>query len=274
MMKMKKTLTSAALIAALSLSAATAGAEQSAANEYRTMFRSGNFYVEYKDNYTVRIIGETDGKRMERTKYESSMSWMAMLNPLGMLFGGSGPKHPEVLHKDGKYYQFTEKNKATVCDDSQLNDENLDPRQGWGNISQKLALPAELAVFYWEDPYRQKSAALAAPTEIWSGKKTAEGKEYDCDRYASRLLSASGSDEAQYVYDMLYENGVLKMIQSYVKRGNDEYPINTLSIKKIEGNVPENLFKIPKGTKIYAAGTGDMNDLLEQPAQIGVMEGL
>lgn len=271
---MKKKFVAAAIALSVGLGIHPAGAEQPAAEGYRQIFRSGTFYVEYKDNYTVRIIGEKDGKRMERTKYETGMSWMAVLNPLGMLFGGSSPKHPEVMHKDGKYYQFTEKNKATVCDDDKLNEENLNPREGWSNIGQKLALPTELAVFFWDDPYRVQINALSAPTETWSGQKTIDDKVYDCDRYASGINSASGKEEAYYVYDMLYLEGALKKIQSYVVRNNEEYPVNTLDIKKIEGTVPEDLFKIGKNTKIYAAGTGDMNDLLEQPEQIDTMEAL
>ena len=271
---MKKKFLATAIAVSLGLGLQTANAEQPAAENYRQIFQSGTFYVEYKDNYTVRIIGEKDGKRMERTKYETGMSWMKFLNPLGMLFGGSGPKHPEVMHKDGKYYQFTEKNRATVCEDDNLDEENLNPKEGWNGIGQKLALPTELAVFYWNDPYRVQTVALDAPSATWSGKKAVDEKEYDCDRYASRIKTASGGDEAYYVYEMLYSEGVLKKIQSYVLRNGEEYPINALDIKKIEGSVPDDLFKIDKNTKVYAAGMGDMNDLLEQPEQIDTMEAL
>ena len=252
----------------------SAQAEQPAAEGYRQIFQSGAFYVEYKDNYTTRIIAEKDGKRMERTNYETGMSWMKYLNPLGMLFAGEEPKHPEVLHKDGKYYQFTEEDKVKVCEDDKLDAENLNPREGWGDIGRKLALPMELSVFFWEDPYRAGATALEMPKELWSGKKTVGDKEYDCDRYASRIPSATGGEEALYIYEMLYLDGGLKKICSYVKKGEEEYPVNTLEIKKIEGTVPDGLFKIGKKTKIYEAGMGDMNDLLEQPAQIGTMEGI
>ena len=271
---MKKQIFATALSLSLMVSLQPVSAEQPAAETYRQIFQSGTFYVEYKDKYTTRIISEKDGQRMERTNYETSLSWMKFLNPLGMLFGGGTPKHPEVLHKDGKYYQFTEDDKATVCTDEQLEEENLNPREGWSTIGQKLALPTELSVFFWTDPYRTQSAALSAPEVTWSGKKTYDGKEYDCDRYTSPIHSAAGDTEANYIYDMLYQNGRLVEIRSYIERNGEGYPINTLEIKKIEGKVPEGLFKIKKNTKVYAAGTGDMNDLLEQPEQIGTLEGI
>ena len=251
-----------------------ASAEQAAAEKYRRIVQAGNFAVEYKDKYTVRIIAQKDGKRMERTKYETNLSWMKVLNPLGMIFGGSEPKYPEVLYKDGKYYQFTAKDKAIVCDKDQLDAENLDPRQGWNGINRKLALPMEIAVFYWEDPYREQTVGIEKPALSWSGKKSLDGKEYDCDRYVCNMLSAANQKTADYVYDMLYEKGELKIIQSYIKRGDTEYPVNTLSVKTITDKISDNLFKIEKDTKIYGAGMGDMSDLLEQPVQVGNMEGI
>ena len=244
-----------------------ASAEQPVAAEYRQIFQAAEFFVEYSDDYYTRVIAQKDGKRYTRQNYRS--------NGWGGLFGGSGSnnKFPDAMYADGKYYQFTAKNKAFVCAKSNLTNENLDPRQGWNTVEQKLALPFELMVFYWNDPFRDKTMDITEPTATWSGKKTVDKTEYECDRYASRLYNAS-SGEAWYVYELLYEKGNLKRIYSYVKKGEREYPINKLEIKKIGSKWPENLFKIESDTKIYAAGTGDMNDLLEQPVEVGAMEAL
>ncbi len=255
----KKILVAAVL--ALGMFSGSAGAEQAAADTYRQIFQSEEFYVEYEDNYAVRIVAQKAGKRLTRMNYGN---WG--------IFGG-GSKYPEVMYKDGKYYQFLSAGKAIVCEQSRLADENLDPRQGWNGIGQKLALPLELAVFYWNDPYREKKLDFEAPKETWSGKKTLGKIEYDCDRYASRVYSAS-SGESWYIYEMLYDKGALKKIYSYVKKGEEEYPVNKLDIKKIGSKWPDNLFKIDAKTKVCAAGTGDMNDLLEQPVVVGVMEGI
>ncbi|MBR3624175.1 MAG: hypothetical protein IKN43_12605 [Selenomonadaceae bacterium] len=268
---MKKRLLTAALI--LSLSSSIAGAEQNAAENYRQIFASGDFYVEYQDNYTKRVIGEKNGKRMERTVY-SGAGLATAFNPLGALFGGGTTKYPEVMYKDGKFYQFQSDDKAIVCDKADLAYENLNPKEGWNGIERKLALPTELAVFFWEDPYREKNSVIGKPSATWSGKKKIEDKEYDCDRYASLITRASGKGESYYVYEMLYEKGELTIARSYVKTGDEEHLINEVKIKKISGNMPDNLFKISKKTKVYAAGKGDMDDLLENPAEVEQMEGI
>ena len=258
----------ASLVLALACGFIQANAEQPAANEYREMFRAGNFYVEFKDKWDVRILAGYDNVRLERMSYRFEESGLAYLNPLGAIFAGA-PKNPEVMYKDGKYYQFVEKNKAFVCAASDLDAENLDPRQGWGKISQKLALPDELAVFYWKDSFRVVSPAIAAPQFTESIKKECDGIEYDCDRYIGSIKTASGSTEAKIVYDMLYREGKLVMAESYVVRNGTEYPVNRLEIKRLQSEIPKGAFKIDKNTRLYAAGQGDMNDLLERPQEIG-----
>ena len=264
-----------AMITALSLSMSLpVHGEQPAAETYRQIFQSGTFHVEYKDAYTTRIIASEKGQRMERTSYNTP-GWVTFLNPLGAIFGGGGPRHPEVMHKDGNYYQFSEDNKATMLSEEHLTDENLDPRQGWNGIHQKLALPIELAVFFWEDPYRDKAAAITPPQFVSSSKKHADNRDYDCDRYSCLIKTADGNAEAQILYDALYDDkGQLVEVQSIVLANDIEYPNNTVKIKKILPEVPQNAFAISKKTRIYAAGNGDMNDLLGQPVQIGQMEGL
>ena len=271
---MKRNLIATAIALSFSLCVSAASAEQPAAETYRQIFQSGTFYVEYKDDYTTRIIASENGQRMERTSYNTP-GWVTFLNPLGALFGGSGPKQPEVMYKDGNYYQFKEDNKATVLSEEHLADENLDPRQGWNGIGQKLALPIELAIFFWEDPYRDKTAAIAPPKFLGTDKKTIDKKEYICDRYVCPIKRADGNDEAQILYDALYDaEGNLVEIRSSVLINGTEYPNNKVIVKKILPEVPKGSFAISKKTKIYAAGNGDMNDLLEHPVQVGQMEGL
>ena len=257
----------------LSLNAGAANAEEAAAENYRQIFSSGNFYVEYQDKYTSRIIGEKNGKRLERTKYNIP-GWVNVFNPLGALFGGGEPKYPEVMCKDGKFYQFSSDDKAIVCDKADLSGENLNPKENWNGVERKLAVPMELAVFFWDDPYREKSAAIEKPVLAWSGKKTVDNVQYDCDRYESVIKNASGGAECKYIYETLYEKGELKLARSFVERGGEEHLINTVKVKKISGDMPKDLFKISKKTRIFAAGKGDMDDLIENPAEVGIMEGL
>ena len=263
---MKGKLLSATLIGTLLASSmGTALAEQPAANEYRTIFSSGNFYVEYQDKYISCILGSKDGNRMIRTSYTG---WGKALN----LFGGES-KFPEALYLNGKYYQFKDNKHATVLNENQLTDENLDPKQGWNSIKQKLALPDELAVFYWNDPYRIYSKSLPAPQFVETVKRTIGKKEYECDKYVSDVKNAAGGTEAQIVYFMGYEAGKLAQIETVAVKDGKEYPVNKITVKKLESSIPENGFAIDGSAEVYAAGIGDMNDLLEQPVKIGTFEG-
>ena len=256
------------------LNITTVRAEQPAAENYRKMFRSGNFYIEFKDKWGVRILAGANGRRMERMRYDFESGGMEWLNPLGAVFMGGEDKTPEVFYKDGKFYHFIDKDTANVCDEKDLNSENLDPRQGWNTIAAKLALPDELAVFYWNDPFRAKSPAIAEPRFQKSFKKKFKGNDYDCDQYVCRIKNVSGSVAAYLVYDMIYNNGNLFRIESYIYRNKKAYLINALELKKIQSEIPENTFKISKNTKLYSAGIGDINDLLERPVQVGTLEDL
>ena len=260
-----------AVIALISLSLSHCHAEQSAAETYREIFRTGNFYVEYKDKWGTRILAGKDGTRLERMRYEFESGGIAMLNPLGMIFGGED-KNPEFMYRNGNFYHFIEKDKANFCAEKNLRDENLDPRQGWNKISQSLALPDELAIFFWKDKFRWTTPTIAEPTFQKSFLKNLSGKDYDCDRYTCEVKTASGSDVAQLIYDAIYKDGELFRVESYISRNGNDYPLNVLQIKKIQSEIPKGAFKIYKNTKLYAAGIGDINDLLEKPIQTGTME--
>lgn len=54
------------------LSSGIVYAEQTAAEEYRTMFQDGNFYLEFKDKWGTRIIAEKNGTRMKRESRPAS----------------------------------------------------------------------------------------------------------------------------------------------------------------------------------------------------------
>lgn len=276
---MNKKMIAASLLTALALTGvpSDSSAEQAAAEQYRQMFRAEEFYLEYKDldqpKAKVKMIAAYDQKRMERAMYPTP-KWMNVFNPLSALFSRSDNKYPDVLNKDGKYYQFLESDRAIELDEARVDDENLDPRQGWSDISQKLAVPIELAVFYWNDPYRPKTSALEAPIFLGSSKLTVGRTEYDCDRYSSAINRANGSSESQLIYEMLYLDGRLREAHLSIEEDGIEYPISRLQIRKLSGEIPKKLFKIKRNAKTYAAGTGDMSDLLEQPKQVGTMEGI
>ena len=243
-------------------------AEQPAAEKYRQMFASGTFYLEYKDSHESKVLAAFDNKRMERITY-IKMNWVTYFNPLGALFGGSGSKCPEVLYQNGKYYQFIDEDAAIVLPENKLNDENLDPRQGWNLVTKKLAIPTELSVFYWSDPYFKKSNSIEVPKFSKSTKKTIDNKEYDCDIYISEI---KGNTTVKILYEMLYLEGNLIEAHSSILQDENKYLINRLQIKKILGEIPKGAFKINKNTKVYSAGVGDMYDLTAQLVQVDTLE--
>lgn len=251
----------------------TASMEQAAAAEYREMFRAGNFYLVLKDGKNACTLAAYDGNRLERTEY-GNLQWVASLNPLGALFGDE-ENMPEAMYSRGNYYQFDEdKECAFVLNENELTAENLDPRQGWNTLKRKLAVPRELSMLCEDDPFRPEAPYLTKPSLAGSGKKVWDKKEYDCDSYVSSVLSAEKQEIAQIAYDLFYDEGALIAVQSFLRQNGAEHPICNYEVKAIQKEIPPKAFRIPKKTKVYAAGRGDMDDLIERPVQVGTLEGL
>ena len=69
----------------------------------------------------------------------------------------------------------------------------------------------------------------------------------------------------------MYEMGKLVRIETAVTSEGKEQKTNSLKVKKIEPLLPEDAFKIKKNTKVYAAGIGNMDDLLANPVQVEIL---
>ena len=263
------------LIIALILStfANLAFAEQPAASEYRKILQSGTFYIEYKDANEVKVLAAFDNKRMERINY-IKMNWVTFFNPLGALLGGSGSKYPDILYKNGKYYQFIDEDTAIVLDEHNLNDKNLDPRQGWNSIKQKLAIPNELAVFSLDDSYRNSSKAVSAPKFVSSSQKIIDKKVFMCDKYISDIKQSNAGSNTQIIYEIFYEDNKLSEAHLSILQNGIVYPVNKIQIKKLLSEVPKGSFKVDKKTKVYKAGKGDILDLIQQPEQCEILEAI
>ena len=248
--------------------AAQVSAEQPKAQIYREILTSGKFYVEYDDKDVKRIVAQEGGRRMARTNLGGTYRAMvSILNPLGAAFANE--KFPEYMSAGGKFYKFLEKDFALMIREEQLDDENLNPDEGWGTIYQSLSLPNELAIFNWNDEFHKVSAAMSKPVFTDSIKKIVDGKQYDCDRYESKIMNAAGNQSATIIFYLCYVNGELALAQSALSTNGKEYAINSLVVKRILPDIPSGDFKLSGKEKVYAAGFGDMNDLLENPPFIG-----
>ena len=246
-------------------------AEQPKAQEYREILSSEKFYVEYDDKYVKKIIVEENGRRMSRVTLGGSYKTMVeVLNPIAKLFEGGYSKYPDFMYYNGKYYKFSEKDTAQMIQTDQINNVNLNPNEGWSVIDKELALPDELAVFNWKDKYHKVAAGVAEPVFANTLEKVVDGKTYTCDRYESDVTNSRGEKEATIIFDMCYnEKGDLALVQSAIFANGKEYGINKLEIKKILREIPNGAIILDKNAKIYAAGIGDMNDLLETPELLG-----
>lgn len=251
---------------ALSTLAASAFAEQPAANKYRAILQSGQFLIEYGDAQQTKMLAAQNNMRMERSTFKMKGGGLV---GLAVGIGGKGKKdYPDTLYKDGKYYKFDSKKKATMATWNQLKDPCIDPSSGWNYAQYALAVPEELVPLCSYDPFRYESNVMGVPQYIGSSKEVIDKKEYDCDKYAVTMRSQTGAVMAETTYNYYYENGELTAIKKVFKQNGTEYPMADVIVKKITNEIPAETFNIPKGCKVYAVGIGDMNDLIEQPVLV------
>lgn len=253
----------AALAMALSMLTVTALAEQPKADEYRQIMSSGTYYVEYEMDDIIKGLAVSEGKREDYTAYKNEFNPFMLLSPIGALvslFGGGDKKVPTALYMDGKYYQFQGKKKIYVAGENQLNDENLDPNQSWSSVPYRLALPEELVVFAPDDPFN-KVTNYVAPQFVESG----ENEEGTYDKYSLTKKNKAGGVLYEKIFYFYYKEGELYRIKTFLKEeNNSETLINKMKVKKITQTLPKNSLCVPNGYKVYAAGIGDMDDLLDK----------
>lgn len=285
-------------------------AEQPAAEQYRQMFASGNFYVECRiirsDVKSANMVfAGQNGNRMYRatsagtftTNYSKYM-FDSLNAALSKIYSShksevshfetfKEKKWPDVMYRDGKYYRFStsglamrgvgawvgssKKVKALVLPEEKLTSPDLNPNEGWNLVREDLALPDELAIFCWNEPFRDN--VISAPRYNGSSKREIDGKEYDCDQYIVDIKNLAGTVAAQEVFNALYDGGNLVRVQKYLIRDGKENFIHELLINNLSAQVPDSAFAIGKKIEVYAAEKGDMKDLLEQPELVETLGG-
>ncbi len=257
-------------------SVGTAFAENPKAEEYRKMFASGTYYIDYDMNDSVRkALAVNDGKRMDYTILMVKNSFLvtnalAMINPLlgvASMFSKNVKRDPTALYQDGKYYQFIGKKAARMATSAQLQDENLDPTEAWNSVQLRLALPEGFVMLAPNDPFNGV-ANYTVPTFVESGTITDGKNNFDYDTYSAPIKGATGNVIADKIFYLYYDNknGDLKRVITRFKEpgSSTEQTISEFKIRTITGELPEFALKMPGGTKIYAAGLGDMDDLLDR----------
>lgn len=313
----------------------TVAAEQSSAEHYRQIFRSGNFCVKYRMSagtmgskyYSIITLASKDGKRMQRKTSEDDKTFANRFSGISdryldgtdvlIIYAGFNPNERtenlftnaekvdeievrknqsdkdkdwcDVLYKNGKYYRFgigavhssgafgligganggkVKVLNAKVLDEKYINSSFLNPNEEWEFIRSDLALPDELAIFYWDEPMRDNLLNLPAPTFTESSERNIGKKKYNCDTYVRDIKNLAGEVIAQNIYDMLYFDGKLELIQTYFLRGERKTLIRKIEVKNITAEVSDDLFTINKKVNVYAAEIGDINDLIDSPVLV------
>ncbi len=264
---MKKRIVSA--VVAVSMLSSVAFAEQPKASEYRNIMSSGTYYIEYESAYGKQALAVQGAKRMSYTTQVggSSMGALSMVPVVGIfsMFGGKKETQvPNALYQDGKYYKFKSTKEALVANENQLNDPNLNPAEGWDYIKYSLTFPEAFVVFAPNDELNA-AAHYTVPQFVESGTETLDGKSQSYDKYVTQIKSATGKVIFEKIYRMYYgDNGELTLIKnSYRSMGENEENMGEIKVKKISGELPDKIMDIPNGCKVYRAGVGDMDDLLD-----------
>ena len=197
---------------------------------------------------------------------QTALAFIPVIGMAGM-FIKETKKDPTALYQDNKYYQFIGKKQARVATPSELEDENLDPTEAWSSVPLRLALPEGLVMLAPNDPFNS-IANYTVPTFTESGTITDGKNTFDYDTYKAPIKGATGNVLAEKIFYLYYDNknGELKRVITRFKEPSEsmEQTITELKFRKIAGELPEKALKIPGGTKIYAAGLGDMDDLLDR----------
>lgn len=250
-----------------------ASAEQQKAEEYRQILQSGTFYIEYADVVNTeagqhQMLAANNGVRIKwRNEIKrGGGGLLGMIVPFAGLIE-SKDRIPVTMYKDGKLYQFKDKKIGTVASLEQLKSETLNPRENWQYAKNNISLPEGLHVFALNDAYNQiTSGSSAVPRYIGSSIEEIDKVAYEVDTYKAETASAAGGVLYSTNYMLYYANNELKIIS--VKLNIDEgeaVETKRYIIYKISSELPDGIMTIPSGCQVYIAGTGDMNDLIENP---------
>ncbi len=166
-------------------------------------------------------------------------------------------------------------NRLLILPEENIYSPALDPDEHWRYAINLLALPEELAIFYWDDPYRDKNFDWGqVPVYEESTTRNISGKTYECDHYVNEIKNVAGEVIAREVYTAFYEEGKLVTIEKHFIRGGiTDYTVSKIKIKTITAEVPESAFAVNEKIKVYNAHNGDLNDLLENYEEIGEIGG-
>ncbi|MBQ0107897.1 MAG: hypothetical protein KBS34_02040, partial [Phascolarctobacterium sp.] len=104
---------------------------------------------------------------------------------------------------------------------------------------------------------------------VSSGKKNVKVKKKEVafvyDKYVSQYRNTEGEILYKKNYYMLYDSkGILKAVETCLEKDGQESSLQIMEIKDISTSVTDMEKNLPTGYLVYAAGMGDMNDLVNR----------
>ena len=263
---MKRKLVAATV--AMSMLSGIAAAEQPKAAEYRNIMSSGTYYIEYESGFAKQSLAVRGDERMSYTIHKGGgMNPLSFVPVVGVLslFMNNEDRIPNALYQNGNYYHFLSKKEALMADEDTLRNPNINPEEGWSSIKNDLTFPEVFAIFAPNDPLNAEVNFRVA--EFVESGTDAKDSSKVYDKYVLRDKSITGETLGETVYYLYYnEKGELKKIKTMFQSNGreEEIPFGEIKVLKITDKLPEHIIEIPQECKIYAPGTGDMNDLLDQ----------
>lgn len=246
-----------------------ANAEHQKAEEYRQILQSGTFYVEYADVVNSQaeqhqMLVEDKGTRIKwKNEVKKAGGFLSGLIPFGDLIK-TKDRIPVTMYKDGKYYQFSGKKMGIVATEEQTKSQYINPKENWIACKTNLSLPDGLNVFAPKDKYYFADDVSGKLNFIGSSKEEDNKKMYDVDTYEIATENAAGNVFYSTQYSLYYSEDKLAIISVKTAPAGEQYTeTKRYMIYKITGELPEKSTVIPEGCKVYRAGLGDMDDLLE-----------
>lgn len=251
----------------------TAFAEENAkANEYRQITAGGAYHITYRNEYGLQAIAVNGKDRVVCITYPMEVGMGSaglfesmLLSPRAMSSGGLSPT---ACYLDGKYYQFLSKKEVRVATEAEITDPNIDPMENWDSVKTRLSIPIEFRMFAQNDNFDGREAN--APVYVESGVEKGKKAEQPYDKYVKQIKNNRGQVLSEDIYYVFYKGDKLDKIKTMMKKaGGQEVRIREIRVKEFEATIPKTMQGLPEKCKIYKAGLGDMDDLLDNNVLIG-----
>lgn len=256
-----------------------AEAENAKAEELREIIKSNHYYVEYEVNKKedLRALA-VDGNLRKSFDCEGrrNSTLLSFIPIVGMFAKGSLKLSPEVYYDSNNYYQFIEKKKALRASPEEMQDPYINPYQEWDNVPLRINLPEDFGMFTGD----KEIHFVESGEKIVDAKK---GTKFTFDKYFKAVRNVNGANLAKRVYIVYYNDkneldsistlsvywnedaGQIFSVDEDKKFDEQIYYIQKIKVNKFTGELPEKIMEFPEGCKVYGAGLGDMNELLDMP---------